>query len=81
MSRKDPTKCGAGLHDWIPENIYVRKGGTAQECGVCKRMHNAARSTKKHERKLVAISTTPSRLKAELIEVRDNLTYLIDRIV
>ena len=32
--RPDPTKCGAGQHDWIPENWYTSGHGT-KYCKPC----------------------------------------------
>ena len=47
MSRRaDPAKCAAGLHDWIPENIYPNG-----RCIQCKRAYNSARYYRASRRK------------------------------
>lgn len=43
--RPDQTKCGAGLHDWIPENW--KRNGTNVKCRLC----NNLRSREYKERK------------------------------
>ena len=45
--RPDQTKCGAGLHDWIPENL--KKNGTSWKCRLCHNLRNAEyKERKKH---------------------------------
>jgi len=43
VTRPDPTKCGRGLHDWTPENIYTDEKTGHQTCRSCKRERNRAR--------------------------------------
>ena len=37
--RPDQSKCGAGLHDWIPENL--KKHGTGWKCRLCHNLRNS----------------------------------------
>ena len=37
--RPDQSKCGAGLHDWIPENL--KKNGSAWKCRLCHNLRNS----------------------------------------
>ena len=45
--RKDPTKCRSGKHEWIPENIRVKRG--VSNCRLCLLENQRASMRKRRE--------------------------------
>lgn len=46
--REDPTKCRKGLHDWVPDNIYIDPVLHKERCRKCEADRKKAIRTGEH---------------------------------
>lgn len=70
-SRPDPTKCRSGKHEWIPENIVIKRG--VANCKACRRECNSKLAKKNR-----ALAKTLT--EAQLIDRIDLNAYFWSRI-